>query len=152
MNVEDRKRTKDVEWDKSKDVYGFELVLDLHECDIERFSRYYLKEYFIMLCDTINMKRCRLVFWDDRWVKILNKLLPWRWIWPGDVQTNPKTTGISAVQFILTSNVTIHMLTLRKAMYVNIFSCKSFDKDIAEDLTASYFGAKKCKARFIERI
>ena len=96
MNAKDKRSEvrSEKRAEEREDAYGFELVLDLHECDIERFSRYYLREYFIMLCDTINMERCKLVFWDDRWVKIFNILLPWRWFWPVSEMTDPKTVTI----------------------------------------------------------
>lgn len=120
--------------------YGYELILDLHGCDVSRFNRRHLRRYFKALCQAIGMTRCKLEFWDDKWV------LPWR------RQTSPHTKGSSAVQFILTSNVTVHCLDILEAVYVNIFSCKDFDPKIAEILTKTWFGAETCSARFIERI
>ena len=135
-----------------REVYGYELILDLHGCDVDKFTRKSFRKYFIALCDEIEMERAKLVFWDDRWVIILNKILPWRWIWPVKVQTNPKTTGISVVQFILTSSVVIHALTKLGNAYVNIFSCKEFDEDKARELTKKWFGTKQCNAHFIKRM
>jgi S-adenosylmethionine/arginine decarboxylase-like enzyme len=86
------------------------------------------------------MKRCELYFWDDYGV-------------PKEERQNvPDTKGTSAVQFILTSNITIHTLDLLGTVYVNIFSCKNFDRKIAEEITREWFDAKKCWTRFIERI
>ncbi len=61
------------------------------------------------------MECCDLYFWDD--LGVPNE----------DQQTDPKTKGTSAVQFILTSTIVIHTLDLMKSAYINIFSCKKFD-------------------------
>lgn len=120
--------------------YGYELILDLHSCDVSTFNRESLKSFFEKLCDEIKMTRCELHFWDDVGVP------------PEEQQTSPHTKGTSAVQFILTSTIVIHTLDLLKAVYINIFSCKEFDKDKAEQLTKEWFGAKECRSYFIERI
>lgn len=125
---------------KNNKPYGYELILDLHGCDESKFNRTSLRKYFAKMCKTIDMKRCELYFWDDYDVP------------PQERQTSPYTKGTSAVQFILTSTIVIHTLDMLKAVYVNIFSCKPFDKKIATQLTREWFSAKKCKTYFIERI
>jgi len=125
---------------KKDNKYGYELILDLHGCNVSTFNRSSLKAFFEELCDEIKMQRCELYFWDDVGVP------------PEEQQTSPHTKGTSAVQFILTSTIVIHTLDLLKAAYINIFSCKEFDKDIAEKLTREWFGAKECRSHFIERI
>ena len=125
---------------KPRFVYGYELILDLYNCDVSAFNRRSLRGYFKKLCGTINMRRCELYFWDDVGVP------------PKGRETLPHTKGTSAVQFILTSNITIHTLDLLKAAYVNIFSCKKFDRKMAERITREWFGAKRCRTRFIERV
>ncbi len=123
-----------------KKPYGFESIIDLHGCDISTFNRESLDGYFEKLCKAIDMKKCERYFWDDVGV-------------PSDEQqTSPHTKGTSAVQFILTSTIVIHTLDLLKAVYINIFSCKEFDRDKAEKLTKEWFGAKECRSHFIERI
>ena len=120
--------------------YGFELVLDLHGCDVSTFNRKSLDGYFAELCDAIKMEKCERYFWDDVGVP------------PEERQTEPHTKGTSAVQFILTSSIVIHTLDLLEAAYINIFSCKAFDRAIAEKLTKEWFGANECRATFIERV
>ena len=127
-------------FERQNKPYGFELILDLHECNVSTFNRTSLRRFFEKLCDEIKMQRCELHFWDDVDVS------------PEEQQTSPHTKGTSAVQFILTSTIVVHTLDLLKAVYINIFSCKEFDKDKAEKLTKEWFGAKECKAHFIERI
>ena len=120
--------------------YGFELIMDLHSCDVSKFNRTSLDTYFENLCKAIDMVKCERYFWDDVGVP------------PEERQTLPHTKGTSAVQFILTSNIVVHTLDEIEAVYVNIFSCKPFDRKIAEKLTKEWFGAKKCRTHFIERI
>lgn len=110
--------------------YGKELILDLHDCDSKTFGRRSLRRYFKGLCKLIDMKRADLHFWDD--VGVPKKYR----------QVQAHTKGTSAVQFILTSNITIHTLDELKAVYINIFSCKNFDVFDATDFTVTFFKGK----------
>ncbi len=123
-----------------KKTYGYELIMDMHGCDVSKFNRKSLENYFEKLCKAIDMKRSDLHFWDDVG-------LP-----PEKCQTQPHTKGTSAVQFILTSTIVVHTLEMLKAVYVNIFSCKGFDEKVAEKITKEWFGANGCVSHFIERI
>ncbi len=120
--------------------YGFELILDLHGCDASTFNRESLDGYFEKLCKAIDMVKCERFWWDDVGVPEDEK------------QTSPHTKGTSAVQFILTSTIVVHTLDEFEAVYINIFSCKPYDKEIAERITVEWFGAKECQTHFIERI
>lgn len=124
--------------------YGYELILDLHGCDVSKFTRRHFRKYYKVLCEAIDMQRCKLVFWDDQWWRKL--FLPWT------CQKLPHTTGTSAVQFIVTSSVLIHALDILGAAYINIFSCKQFDPEQAQTITKEWFGAEICQSRLIERI
>lgn len=119
--------------------YGVELVLDLHDCDTTTFNRRSLKNYFIELCDLIDMQRCELHFWDDLYTPEEEK------------QTSPHTTGTSAVQFILTSSVVIHTLDILEKVFVNIFSCKDFSTSEAEKFTADWFGGTVVNSTVVNR-
>jgi len=120
--------------------YGKELILDLHECDTSTFTRESIEEYFIQLCVKIDMTRCDLHFWDDFG-------LP-----PEQCQTLPHLKGTSAIQFIKTSNITIHTLDIMKRVYLNIFSCKDFDPAVAEGFSLEWFGGKTINKVTIDRI
>lgn len=109
-------------------AYGKELILDLHECSVAVFSRKHIERYLVELCELIDMKREDLFWWDD--VGLPEE----------ECQTEPHLKGTSAVQFLLTSNVTIHALDLLGNAYVNIFSCKEFDSDEATSFTMAFFG------------
>ncbi|MFQ5914142.1 MAG: S-adenosylmethionine decarboxylase [Nitrospinota bacterium] len=120
--------------------YGFELILDLHDCNPTKFTREDLDLYFTRLCDLIDMEKCEVHFWDDEGVP------------PEQRQTSPHTKGTSAVCFILTSSIVVHTLDDLKAVYVNIFSCKEFDPAVAMKFTEEWFEAGSCKPTFIKRL
>lgn len=127
--------------DKSSErsVYGQEVILDLHGCDECRFTREGIERFCVELCKLIGMERCDLHFWDDVGVP------------EGEQQTDPKTKGTSAVQFILTSTIVIHTLDLMKTVYVNIFSCKEFDTNEAAQFTASWFASTDWTKQVVAR-
>ncbi len=120
--------------------YGVELILDLHECDVTTFNRSSLENYFIEVCDLIDMQRCELHFWDD-----LNTP-------EEEKQTSPHTTGTSAIQFILTSNITIHTLDILQKVFINIFTCKDFSTSDAEKFTAEWFGGTIVNSTVVDRL
>ena len=120
--------------------YGKELILDLHECDSTTFTRESITDYFTELCELIDMEACDLHFWDDVGVPEDEK------------QTDPHTTGTSAIQFILTSNITIHTLDLMGCAYVNIFSCKEFDATVAQEFTQTWFRGSVAQSKEVDRI
>lgn len=116
-----------------KKHFGVELIVDLHGCDEQIFTEDNITRYFIELCDLIKMER---------------QGEPMFWIEYGE---EPHMSGISAVQFIRTSDIVIHTLDKMKAAYVNIFSCADFDPVVAEGFTKNFFDAKESSSTFIER-
>lgn len=119
--------------------YGKELILDLHGCNVDLFNREDIGRYFEGLCDLIGMEPCERHFWDDLHTPAAEK------------ETETHLVGTSAVQFIKTSNITIHTLDLLKQVYVNIFSCKHFDEHDALRYTNHFFGGKIIDYTIIER-
>lgn len=120
--------------------YGKELIIDLHNCDSSTFTRKSIRKYFKLLCEKIEMKPEKLCWWDDFGIE------------PEFQQTQAQTKGTTAVQFILTSNITIHTLDLLKNVYINIFSCKDFDTDVARRFSEEWFNGKVVNSHIIERI
>ncbi len=120
-------------------MYGTELVLDMHNCNVAKFNRSDIKKYFAQLCELIDMKAEDLYFWDDYRVPLVKR------------QTNPKTKGTTAIQFILTSNITIHTLDDLGIVFINIFSCKAYDSKRAEQFSVQFFEAEDYKATILER-
>ena len=125
--------------ESSRTPYGCELILDLHGCDARLFTRAAIEQFCEELCVLIDMDRCDLHFWDDLGVPM------------DEQQTDPKTKGTSAVQFILTSTIVIHTLDLMRAAYVNVFSCKDFNTDQAAEFTADWFGSTDWTSNVVVR-
>jgi len=119
--------------------YGKELILDLHNCDPTTFNRKSIRQYFVQLCEQIEMEPCKLSWWDDHGVS------------PDEQQTEAHLKGTTAVQFILTSNIVIHTLDLLGSVYINVFSCKDFNSDIAKDFSAKWFKGKIVSSHEIDR-
>lgn len=120
--------------------YGKELIIDLHDCDVSMFTRENLDTYFKKLCFLIDMEKCERFFWDDLHTPEEEK------------ETEPHLVGVSAVQFIKTSNITIHTLTLLRRVYLNIFSCKEFDSSVAMRYTSDYFSGQVISSTVLKRI
>jgi S-adenosylmethionine/arginine decarboxylase-like enzyme len=112
--------------------YGQELILDLHHCNnMDVDTQAFCEE----LAELVNMQIEDFHRWESG---------------PED-EKNPKTFGKSAIQFILTSNITIHILPLLGNVYVNLFSCKEFDQDVAADFCEKYFNGVIAGRHFIDR-
>jgi S-adenosylmethionine/arginine decarboxylase-like enzyme len=50
--------------------------------------------------------------------------------------------GWSAMQFIETSSLTIHADEFAGRCYVDVFSCKAFDPELAAGIAVRYFGGR----------
>lgn len=109
------------------------MVLDLNECDTSKFTRRHLDDFFTGICRLIDMNRHgEPMYWFDNSEK-------------------PHLHGASAVQFIKTSNITLHALDKLQAVFINIFSCKEFDADAARDYCIRYFSAKRYHCEILVR-
>ncbi|MBN3040692.1 MAG: S-adenosylmethionine decarboxylase [Candidatus Omnitrophica bacterium] len=117
-----------------KKIFGYELVMDLFECDKKVISSSKkLKEYIDKLCKLIKMK------------KYGKALIPYF----GDKQEYTK--GYSLVQLIETSSITGHFSEYWSTAYINIFSCKKYDHRLAKRFTTEFFKAKKVKTEYLIR-
>lgn len=112
--------------------YGKELILDLHGCKYTEVD----ESFFQDLCVLIDMKREDLYFWGPA---------------DGKDAENPKISGVSAVQFILTSSIVVHGLDKLGSVYVNLFSCKDFDEEAAMSFIREWFGAERVFKTVVER-
>ncbi len=121
--------------------YGKELILDIHNCGADyRFNRKDLKIFLKKIVKLLDMKAEKLIWWDYKGL-------------PKEYARAPiHLKGISAIQFIRTSNITIHTLDVLKCIYLNIFSCKDFNAEKAAKFCEKYFEGKIVAKHVIDRI
>ena len=120
-------------------IYGKEAAFDCYECDVSKFNRKSLRKFFDRLVKLLDMQKGDLHFWDDVGVPENEK------------QTEFETIGPSAVQFILTSNITVHCLDKLERVYINIFSCKDFNESEARKFVQEWFNANSIRTHVLCR-
>ena len=125
-------------------AYGKEMLLDLYGCDVSRFTRKGIKEWLVELCKLINMSRAdlHLHYWD---------YIGYEGGAREKIEAPIHLCGTSGIQFITTSNITIHTLDSVGECMINIFSCRNFSSFDAACFTADWFGASRKEERTIER-
>ena len=120
------------------DSYGQECIIDVHDSIV--FTRESITRFCKDLCDLLRMRREDLVFWDYEGQ-------------PEEYAQAPAhLKGTSAVQFIRTSNITIHALDELKRLYLNIFSCKPFDVEAVRGFVQERTGGKILNFTVLERM
>jgi len=113
--------------------WGWHLVLNLYECNPEQIrSAEVIKQFIIDLCDLIDMRR----FGDPIVV---------------DFGDDPVVSGYSMFQLIETSNIAGHFANQSNSAYMDIFSCKHFDPNVAAEFCANVFQARSSQGYFIHR-
>lgn len=64
---------------------------------------------------------------------------------------NPEDSGISGFVLIAESHISIHTFPRRRFAWVDVFSCKGFDSDIALDFVKQTFGMEHMEVRRLDR-
>jgi len=103
--------------------WGLSTSIDLHACrpDLIRDAEK-IKEFTIQLCDILGVRRfgeCIVVHFGEK----------------------EEIAGYSLVQLIETSLVSGHFANLTNNAYIDIFSCKYYDPEVAIDFCKTYFDA-----------
>lgn len=120
-------------------TYGEEVILDLHCCRPEQFTRRKIELFLEQLCEALDLERCDLHWWDDLESEEHEK------------ETEPHLVGTSAVQFIKTSNIVIHTLDLLERVYLNVFSCGEVDPRTVERIAIEWFGGHVVQSQKVTR-
>ncbi len=114
-------------------AWGLLTSIDLHHCNPEVIrDAEAIKRYVDKLCQIIDMKKY------------------------GDTQVvhfgeDERVAGFSMTQLIETSLISGHFANQSNAAYIDIFSCKYYDPQVAADFTQEYFQAKDIKIHYIIR-
>ena len=59
--------------------------------------------------------------------------------------------GYTLVQLIETSNICAHFVEEDNSVYLDVFSCKTFDNDVVIGLVKKYFGAQTVRVTYLTR-
>lgn len=59
--------------------------------------------------------------------------------------------GFTLVQLIETSNICAHFANEDRTMYLDVFSCKTFDRAVVVELVKEFFGATHIKETYLLR-
>jgi S-adenosylmethionine/arginine decarboxylase-like enzyme len=108
---------------RERDAWGLCTCIDLKGCDpaaIRDAER--IRQYVIEVCDLIRMKR----FGEPQVVHF---------------GPNDRVAGYSMTQLIETSLISGHFANEANAAYIDIFSCKEYEPEVAAEFTRRFFGA-----------
>lgn len=121
--------------------YGFEYVIDLKGCDARQFTIPAIKMFMPRICAIFRLTPAQLHIWcyEDPHNK---------------AAAPPHLKGVSAVQFITTSNITLHCLDDLGLAMVNVFTCGVLQQhDIARgrEFCMTWFNAKSYTEHLLNR-
>lgn len=116
-----------------ENAWGLLTSIDLYNCNPELIrDAEAIRKYVDELCQLIEMKK----FGDTQVV---------------DFGEDERVAGYSMTQLIETSLISGHFANLTNAAYIDIFSCKFYDPQVAADFTQKYFQAKEVKIHYVLR-
>jgi S-adenosylmethionine/arginine decarboxylase-like enzyme len=119
---------------KMSEYWGYHLIIDCQGCKAEKITnREEIKKFIKTLVNKIDMKA-----YKDPIIEHF-------------ATHNPEAAGFSFVQLIETSAITGHLVDKNGDAYIDIFSCKKFDIDVARKFLESFFAPKKMKIFFLTR-
>ncbi len=114
------------------ECWGQLTHIDLFDCDKELLlSEAKLAEFSLALCKKIGMKPHGKAIVDR--------------FGEGDL------FGLSAVQFIETSTITTHLDDQGGRAFIDVFSCKEFDGNVAVKFCKDFYKAKEVKFNTVMR-
>jgi S-adenosylmethionine/arginine decarboxylase-like enzyme len=108
---------------RERDAWGLCTCIDLKGCDPAAIrDADLIRRYVIEVCDLIRMKR----FGEPQVVHF---------------GPNDRVAGYSMTQLIETSLISGHFASEANAAYIDIFSCKEYEPEVAAEFTCRFFGA-----------
>lgn len=113
--------------------YGMEVVVDLYKCKA-KFTAESITRFLKELVDKIKMEPV-----GDPVV------------WVDDTSEELHIKGVSALQWIKTSNIIVHAIDHTRLVLLNVFSCKEFDPEVVVNLSKQYFNPQKCISSVVKR-
>jgi S-adenosylmethionine/arginine decarboxylase-like enzyme len=112
--------------------WGYHLILDCAGCDHEKITSYQnVHDFAKQLVKDIDM----VAFGEPQ---------------IHDFGSGNKA-GFTLVQLIETSNICAHFVNENDTMYLDVFSCKTYDDEVVVDLVEKYFGATSIRRSYLTR-
>jgi len=116
----------------SKQFWGKSAAISLGGCDHARLTDAELLKKFVAEVIAVVDMEAHGPCYVDRFGE-------------GDIE------GFSAMQFIKTSSITVHLDEVGNRAFIDIFSCKDFDEAAAEHFSKEFFRAQESSTVVIER-
>jgi S-adenosylmethionine/arginine decarboxylase-like enzyme len=114
-------------------VWGISSAVDIYDCDPDKIRDAELIRKFVdELCKLIEMKK----FGDTQVVHF------------GE---DERVAGFSMLQLIETSLISAHFANQTNAVYLDVFSCKSYDPETVRCFSQIYFGGSRSHLNFTLR-
>ena len=114
-------------------TWGYHTLFDCEECPVEKFTEENIRSFILNIVKDIGMKS-----YGDPMIAHF-------------ASHNPDVAGFSFCQMIETSNITGHFVDKTGECYIDIFSCKDYDKGLATGIIVDFFNPKEIKMKYIER-
>ncbi len=112
--------------------WGMSVAIDLHECQHDRLTDPKLLEQFVTEVIKVVDMEAHGPCYVDRFGE-------------------GKIEGYSAIRFIKTSSIAVHLDEVGNRAFIDIFSCKQFDAQKAADYSKEFFGAQAVKTTSLLR-
>ncbi len=114
--------------------WGYHLILDCKYCAIEKLkSEENIRSFVKVLIPAIGMK----AYGEPLLAHFATH--------------NVHAAGYSLVQLIETSSITAHFAENIGELYLDIFSCKPFDLEVAREIVTEFFWPEQIKTTYLTR-
>ena len=122
-----------IEKENETEYWGVSSCIDLYECDLRLMQDAEAIRTFVrLLCERIKMRRygeTQVVFFGDE----------------------PRVQGFSMTQLIETSLISAHFADASQAIYLDVFSCATYDAEATASFAAEYFKASHYELHVVHR-
>lgn len=114
--------------------WGYHAMFDCSSCELDAItSREKLHKFLVDLVQRIDMKAYGEPFIEHF------------------ATHDPEKAGFSVCQMIETSNITGHFVDKNGDAYIDIFSCKPYDVEVAKRVIVDHLDPLKIRVNFITR-
>lgn len=129
-----RGKSEDSSQAEHTEYWGYHLILDCKGCDIDKITD---RENLAHFVKTL-VKKIDMVAYGEPIIQHF-------------ATHNPAAAGNSLVQLIETSAITGHFVDINGEAYLDIFSCKPFDIEVAKGVIQEFLNPEKMKLTYLTR-